>query len=76
MASTSTFVVNNATKEFEHIKANPREYWNKGGEFEGEAETIIEVFGDNQEKEAKILYDALKKAGLSDRYSEISVKLK
>jgi hypothetical protein len=37
---------------------------------------VVEIFGDNHKKEAKLIYDALVAAGLQDRYFKVSVEVK
>lgn len=76
MPTTNTFVVNSKTKKIIPIQSNPREYWIEGGEFENTADTIISVFGINNEESARTLYNALAAAGLGDKYFHVSVEVK
>jgi hypothetical protein len=50
---------------------NSRDYWQ--GEKKGTIDMEIEVFGYNHKEEARLIYDALKAAGLENRYFKITV---
>ena len=76
-ASSAHFVISKKTKKMlPHGPFNSREYWIKGGKAEGKIDTEIEVFGYNHKQEAELLYNALKNAGLEDRYYSIKIEVK
>jgi hypothetical protein len=73
-SDTEHFVVNSKTKKIMRATDNSRSYWT--GDKQGTVDMEIEVFGYNQAKEAKLLYDALVKSGLQNRYFSVKVSVK
>ena len=73
-ASNDHFVVTKKTKRILRMNGNSYDYWQ--GEKAGSIDMKIEVFGYNHREEAKLIYNALKNAGLEDRYFSIKVETK
>ena len=74
-SSTEHYVVNSKDKKLYSSKGNSRDYWQ--GDKKGTIDMQIDVFssGDSK-KHAKEIYDALKSAGLENKYYSISVTVK
>ena len=73
--TTDSFVVDKNSKRLLSMKGNSYDYWQ--GDKKGTIDMEIEVFAfNNHEKEAQIIYDALKKAGLTDRYFSVEIHVK
>lgn len=70
-STTEHFVVNSNTKRIVPATTNSRDYWQ--GDKKGTIDMEIEVFGYNHKEEAKLIYDALKAAGLENRYFKVTV---
>jgi hypothetical protein len=73
-STTEHFVVNSDTKRIVPSTGNSSEYWR--GNKKGTIDMEIEVFGYNHREEAKLIYDALKAAGLENRYFRVTVEPK
>jgi hypothetical protein len=72
---TESFVINSKTKRLLPKRDNSYSYWR--GNKKGTIDTEIEIFSfSNHRKYAKELYDALKAAGLENKYSSIKVQVK
>jgi len=74
-SSTDHYVVNSKNKKLYPSRDNSRAYWQ--GDKKGTIDMEIEVFSSgNGKKYAQEIYDALKAAGLENKYFSISVKVK
>jgi hypothetical protein len=73
-STTEYFVVDSDTKRIKPSTSNSREYWQ--GDKKGTIDMEIEVFGYNHREEAKLIYDALKAAGLENKYFRVTVEPK
>jgi hypothetical protein len=76
MATTAHFIVDKKTKKIKNSGEPSHEYWMPGGKKEGTIDMEISVFGYDHEKHAKEVYEALKKAGLHDKYFKIKISPK
>ena len=72
------FIVDKTTKQVEEAHScNSREYWMKGGDYEGTIDMEIEVFASyNHEEHANKLYESLKAAGLENKYFSVKISVK
>jgi hypothetical protein len=73
MAHTLTFTVSSKDESISLIQDARAEYCGKG-KYAGESILLIEVFGYNHHEEATKLYNALKEAGVVDRYQHIRIE--
>jgi hypothetical protein len=73
---TDHYVINSKDKKIYSSKGNSRSYWQ--GDKKGTIDMEIDVFssGGNSKKHAKEIYNALKAAGLENKYFFISVNVK
>jgi hypothetical protein len=70
--TTDSFIVNSKTKKIMPMHGNSYDYFR--GDKKGTADMIIEVFaGWHHEQYAKEIYDALKAAGLENKYFSIKI---
>lgn len=75
MPVSETFVVSKKDKKIRRSQDNSYAYWR--GDKKGTIDLQIEVFGDyNHIEEAKLIYEALCKSGLQNRYFEIKIEVK
>jgi len=72
--TTDHFVVNSKDKKLYPMRGNSHEYWQ--GDKKGQIDMEIEVFGYNNKQHALEIYNALKQAGLTDKYFKISISPK
>lgn len=75
-AVTDHYVINSKDKKIYPSRGNSRSYWE--GDKKGTIDMQIDVFSNSSDskKHAKEIYDALKSAGLENKYFSISVKVK
>ena len=77
MPHTETFFIHSETKAIMPIASNPREYFRKGGKYEGMSDMIIEVFAlANHVKHAEYLHHVLRMGNLQERYFHIRIEVK
>lgn len=74
MPHTEHFVVKSDSKKVIATEEPSYEYWR--GKLKGTIDMEIEVFGYNHKEEAQKIYDALKAAGLENKYVSIKVETK
>jgi len=71
--TTDSFVVNAKTKRIMPMRGNSYDYFR--GDKKGTVDMIIEVFAHiNHDQHAKEIYDALKSAGLENKYFSIKIE--
>ena len=78
MPTFNNFIVDKITKQVEEAHGcNSREYWIKGGDYEGTIDVEIKVFASyNHEEHANELYESLKAAGLENKYFSVEISVK